>query len=118
AALLYRGVTGHCHSYEMLGIDTSEHKATTGVPAQYGIRVEETITINRSPEHLFGFWRDVENLAQVMQHLKRVDAIDAHRSHWVAEGPLGIQVEWDAEIFNERSGELIAWRSLPGGDIQ
>ena len=29
-----------------------------------------------------------------------------------------MSVEWDAEIFNERDKELIAWRSLPGGDIE
>jgi uncharacterized membrane protein len=27
-------------------------------------------------------------------------------------------VQWDAEIINERPGEMIAWRSLPGGDIE
>lgn len=116
--LLYRGLTGHCACYEMLGIDTAEYRPATGVPARYGVRVEEAVKIHRSPEQLFAFWRDVENLPQFMRHLKRVDAIDSCRSHWVAEGPLGIQVEWDAEIFNERSGEMIAWRSLPGGDIQ
>jgi uncharacterized membrane protein len=26
-------------------------------------------------------------------------------------------IEWDAEIYNEIDGELIAWRSLPGSDI-
>lgn len=116
--LLYRGLTGHCHTYEMLGINTDEYRPATGVPAQYGVRVEESVKIQRSPEQVFAFWRDVENLPHFMRHLKRVDAIDARRSHWVAEGPLGMQVEWDAEIFNERSGEMIAWRSLPGGDIQ
>lgn len=117
AALLYRGLTGHCYCYEALGIDNSEHNPLAAVPAQHGFKIEKTLTINRSPEDLYGFWRDVENLPQVMRHLKRVDAIDARRSHWVAEGPLGSEVQWDAEIFNERGGEMIAWRSLPGGDI-
>lgn len=117
AALLYRGLTGHCYCYEALGIDNSGRKPNTAVPAQRGFKIETTLTIDRSPEDLYGFWRDVENLPQVMRHLKRVDAIDARRSHWVAEGPFDSDVEWDAEIFNERGGEMIAWRSLPGGDI-
>lgn len=117
AALLYRGLTGHCSCYEALGIDNSDRKLGTAVPAGRGFKIEKTLMINRSPEDLYGFWRDVENLPQVMRHLKRVDAIDARRSHWVAEGPLGSNVQWDAEIFNERGGEMIAWRSLPGGDI-
>ncbi|OAI56984.1 hypothetical protein AYO47_08445 [Planctomyces sp. SCGC AG-212-M04] len=26
AGLLYRGLTGHCHAYAMLGIDTAQHE--------------------------------------------------------------------------------------------
>ena len=43
--------------------------------------------------------------------------LDGRRSRWVAKGPLGTRVEWDAEIHNEIPDELIAWRSLPGSDI-
>ena len=39
---------------------------------------------------------------------------DAKRSHWIARGPGGVQVEWDAEIINEVPNELIAWRSTHG----
>jgi uncharacterized membrane protein len=117
-ALVYRGVTGHCHGYDILGINTAEHNLATAVPAQEGVRLEYSIAVNRPPEQLFSFWRDVENLPRVMRHVKRVEAIDRQRSHWVAEGPLGVSVEWDAEVFNERDNELIAWRSLPGGDIE
>jgi uncharacterized membrane protein len=117
-ALVYRGVTGHCHCYDALGINTAEHNPATAVPAQEGVKVEHSIAVNLPAEQLFSFWRDVENLPRVMRHVKRVEAIDRQRSHWVAEGPLGASVEWEAEIFNERDNELIAWRSLPGGDIE
>jgi uncharacterized membrane protein len=116
-ALLYRGYTGHCHAYEALGVNTAERNPATGVPAQEGVKVEHSIALNVPTEQLFSFWRDVENLPRVMRHLKRVEAIDRQRSHWVAEGPMGVSVEWDAEIINERDNELIAWRSLPGGNI-
>ncbi len=118
AGLLYRGVTGRCAGYEMLGIDTATHNPATAIPAQKGVKVEQSIAINVSPERLFSFWRDVENLPTVMRHLKSIEAHDRQRSHWVAEGPMGVTVEWDAEIFNERENEMIAWRSLEGGDIE
>jgi len=35
----------------------------------------------------------------------------------VAKGPGGTTVEWDAEVFNEKENELIAWRSLEGADV-
>jgi uncharacterized membrane protein len=117
AGLMWRGYTGRCQCYAALGINTSEHNPATAVPAQQGVKLETTIKINRPPEELYRFWRDLENLSQVMGHLKKVQPIDSQRSHWVANGPLGKEVEWDAEIINERADDVIAWRSLPGGDI-
>jgi uncharacterized membrane protein len=52
-----------------------------------------------------------------MDNLESVTIVDSRRSHWVAKGPLGARVEWDAEIHNEIPDELIAWRSLPGSDV-
>lgn len=52
-----------------------------------------------------------------MEGLQSVTRLDDKTSHWVAIGPGGKKVEWDAEIYNEKEGELIAWRSLSGSDI-
>jgi uncharacterized membrane protein len=101
-----------------LGIDTAEHPAATAVPAQQGVKVERSIAINRTPEELYRFWRNAANLSQVMKHVDSVEVIDAHRSRWTAIGPLGVRVTWEAEVFNEREPELIAWRSIPGGQIE
>jgi uncharacterized membrane protein len=87
------------------------------VPAHQGLKIERTVVVQRSPEELYKFWRRLENLPQVMQHLKYVETIDHEHSHWKAEGAFGSDVEWDAEILNERENEMIAWRSLPGGDV-
>lgn len=117
-AMVYRGATGHCYGYEALGIDTAEHNPATAVPAQQGIKIERTIGIRKSPAELFQFWRNFENLPSIMRHLKTVRVESPTRSHWVAEGIAGKTVEWDAEIINERENEMIAWKSLPGGDIE
>jgi uncharacterized membrane protein len=117
AGLVYRGLTGRCQCYAALGINTARHNPAVGVPAQHGYKVERTITVDRPADELYRFWRHLENLPKVMRHLKHVEPIDHEHSHWVAEGALGKDVEWDAEILNERENELIAWRSLPGGDV-
>jgi uncharacterized membrane protein len=52
-----------------------------------------------------------------MDHLEAVTVIDDLRSHWVAKGPAGTRVEWDAIIHNEVDDEMIAWRSLPGSEV-
>lgn len=75
------------------------------------IRAEKTVTINRSADELYRFWRDLENLPSFMRHLKSVTVRDERHSHWVANAPLGQDVEWDAEIVSDEPGRLIAWAS-------
>ena len=115
-ALLHRGVTGHCNTYDLLGIATTSKKepAAESAPVAKDIHVEKSITIGKSPEELYSFWRDFENLPRFMHHLESVNCVSLKRSHWVAKGPGGVRVEWDAEIYNEKPNELIAWRSLDG----
>jgi uncharacterized membrane protein len=86
-------------------------------PRAAGIDVTRTITLQRTPEEVYRFWRDFENLPRFMDHLKTVHVVDG-RSHWSARGPLGTSIEWDAEIVEDRPNELISWRSVPGADVQ
>jgi len=82
-----------------------------------GISVERTVTVNRPASELYAFWRNFEHLPRFMDHLETVLTTANGQSHWVAKAPLGASVEWNAEIIEERSPELIAWRSLPGAQI-
>jgi len=79
--------------------------------------VETSIAINKLPAELYSFWRDFTNLPLFMRNLDSVTVLDATRSHWVARGPAGTHVEWDAEIYNEIENELIAWRSTENADV-
>jgi uncharacterized membrane protein len=81
------------------------------------VHVRKAITIGRSAEDLYRFWRDFGNLPRFMRHLEAVQAIDDRRSHWTAKAPLGRTVEWDAEVTEERPHERLAWRSLEGADV-
>jgi len=80
-------------------------------PMTHGLTLRAAITVGSRREEVYAFWRDLENLACFMIHLRSVQVIDETRSHWVAEGPAGRTVEWDAKIVEDRPGELIAWRS-------
>lgn len=113
--LIHFGVTGYCVAYPRL------HKNAAAINDEENVardvHVEKSITINRDAQELYAFWRRFENLPQIMRHLESVNTIDELRSHWVAIGPAGKRFEWDAEIYNEKPNELIAWRSLPEADI-
>jgi uncharacterized membrane protein len=117
--LVYRGLSGHCSAYEMLGLDTAGHEQGAR-PSEYferGIHLEEAVTINKPPSELYEFWRNFENLPRFMHNLESVQLHDELRSHWVAKGPAGKRVEWEAEIINEVPGELIAWKTLGDSDV-
>jgi uncharacterized membrane protein len=133
AALLYRGATGHCDVYHVLGINHANGESAreygTGVLADRGsdtraqlgglrgIHVEESVTINRPLAELYRFWRDFENLPTFMNHLESVSTREEGVSHWTATGPAGMRVEWDARIINEVPNKVIGWQSLDGSTI-
>jgi uncharacterized membrane protein len=75
------------------------------------------VTILKPAAELFAFWRNFENLPRFMPHVRSVKKLDEKRSHWVVEAPAGQTVEWDAEIINEVPGEIIAWKSASGADV-
>jgi uncharacterized membrane protein len=117
--LIYRGASGHCPLYKALDMDTARDEATPEDYFTHGIHVEQSYLINKSPQELYGQWRNFENLPKIMTHLESVSVIDEKRSHWVAKAPsiAGGKVEWDAEIINDEPNALIAWRSLSGADV-
>ena len=120
-SLISRAVTGYCPVNRALGRNTAQGEERSSPVASLGrgegIKVEQAVTINRPREEIYRFWRNFENLPRFMDHLESVRVLDEQRSHWVAKGPAGTRVEWDAEIHNEIPDELIAWRSLPGAEV-
>ena len=116
--LVYRGLAGNCPLYQAAGFSTSDSTSPqTAVAARHGSRVAHAVTINKPVGDVYRFWRDFENLPHFMTHLLDVDTTADGRSHWVARGPMGLRVEWDAEIITDTPNRVIAWRSLPGADV-
>jgi uncharacterized membrane protein len=127
AVLLYRAGTGHRDLSAALGINRggnghaaiadfgSDTRAQLGGRA--GVHVDESVTINRPIGEVFRFWRNLENLPQFMEHLESVSQREEGISHWVAKGPAGLKVEWDARIINEVENKVIGWQSLEGSMV-
>jgi uncharacterized membrane protein len=113
-AKAFKGAAGKAARHTR-GDDRTSPVASVG--RGQGVKVEESVTINRPVLEVYRFWRNFENLPRFMDHLESVTVIDDTRSHWVAKGPAGTKVEWDAIIHNEVADELIAWRSLPGAEV-
>jgi uncharacterized membrane protein len=117
--LLQRGLSGTCTLYEMFKINTARQGGNTNatVHANRAIKVKRAVTINKPVAELYSFWRNFENLPQVMEHLEAVTVLDDTRSHWVAKAPAGTKIEWDAEVFREKENESISWKSVEGAAV-
>jgi uncharacterized membrane protein len=123
AVLVHRAVTGYCAGYGAMGISTKEPEDTSSigrrkVHTDRAVKVEQSITINRPPQDLYRFWRQLENLPKVMSHVQSVQSLNDRLSHWVVNTVPGApSVEWDAEIINEVEPERIGWRTLHGAAV-
>ena len=117
-ALVWRGATGHCMVYEAMGVSSVQDDGrSVSVPYGHGVRVEKAVTISLPPDRVYAFWRNFENLPRFMHNLESVEVKDGARSEWVAKGPAGTSVRWEAEIINEIPNELIGWRSLENSGV-
>jgi uncharacterized membrane protein len=105
--LIYQGATKQ----------STIQQAQEAIGINQPIKVEKTVTINKSAEELYRFWHNFENLPTFMKHLKSVKVNGEKRSHWIVNAPLGNSVEWDADILEDRENEFISWASVEGADV-
>jgi uncharacterized membrane protein len=82
-----------------------------------GILIDEAVTIGRPLADVYQFWQRFEEFPRFMTHLVSVTRRDGDLSHWIAKGPAGMTVEWNARIINDIENELIAWQSLEGSTV-
>ncbi|HYK77047.1 MAG TPA: SRPBCC family protein [Daejeonella sp.] len=109
--LIYRGITGNCPIYNFIAKRITQKSASN-------IHINTTLMVNRPRWEVYNFWRELENLPLFMSHLVSIDKIDEKHSHWEAKLPGKVlQVGWDAAIVNDDPGNVIAWKSVAGSDI-
>ena len=80
--------------------------------------VIKTIIVDRSPEDAYRFWHDFQNLPKFMTYLESVQAVGDRRTRWVAKGPAGATIQWDAETLIDEPNRVIAWRTIDGAGFQ
>lgn len=106
AALLYHGAGGYAELSRRVGLESPKP-----------VRVVRSMTVRRTAEEVYGFWRQLENLPRFMRHLQRVEQTDATHSHWVLGLPGGQTVEWDAKIIEDEPNKRLRWVSLPESSV-
>ncbi len=98
------------------GVWALQRSGRAATPQRYEARA--TFAINCSAEQAYSLWRDFEGLSRFLHHIDSVKILDNQHSEWVARGPFGKRVRWVAEIVQDEPNERIAWRSMPGSEIE
>lgn len=102
-------------------------RAATNLPARRlvgvstgreAVRFQKSIHVDVPVEDVWALWSRFENFPRFMAHLEEVSVTDDRHSHWVARGPAGSRVEWDAEITEWEPKERIAWESTGDGTVR
>ncbi|MFD6289651.1 SRPBCC family protein [Streptomyces sp. NPDC060205] len=96
---------------------TDVYAAVTRTRRSTPMELTASTTVTRPPDEAYTLWRALERLPEFMVHLDVVRVTGPRTSHWQASAPFGTTVEWDAEITQDVPGELLAWRSVDGADI-
>jgi len=83
-----------------------------------GVKIVRSCLVRKPAEELYTFWRDLENLPQVIKYPVKITTLSSLESHWEVSGPFSSDpIGWDAMIINDEPGRLIAWRSRDGAEI-
>ncbi len=117
AALLERGLTGHCRLYGALGIDRSVGPARAAKPDEGGFRGSARTAVNRPARELYDFWRDFTTAPRFRESITEVEILDEATSRWTAAGTMGRSFQWTSRLVEDRPGEYIAWESVPPSDL-
>ena len=82
------------------------------------VHINKTIHIAAPLEAVYNFWANVENFPRFMSHLREVRHLGNGRSRWVADGPAGVPVAWEAETTCQVSNVRLGWKSVPGSIVR
>ena len=71
----------------------------------------KSIVVLGSVADIYRIWANSELFPRFMKDIKSVTRVDDRTSHWVMKGPLGTDVEWDAETTRLEPNQRVAWNS-------
>jgi uncharacterized membrane protein len=119
-----RGVAGDVLA---LAAATALARAATNLPlsrlfgvgaGRRAVDFQKTLHVHRPVDEVFAWFADFRNFPRFMSHVRDVRNIAPRRWHWVVEGPAGVAFQWDGEVVALDTNRTIAWRTLPGAEIE
>ncbi len=77
-----------------------------------------SIIVGAGIGEVFEAWSNFESFPLFMKSIKSVEKRPDGSTHWVAEGPVGTKVEWDADTTMFEPNKRIGWRSRDDSPIK
>jgi uncharacterized membrane protein len=77
-----------------------------------------SITVLATLGDVYQIWANFENFPRFMKYIKSVTVTGDRSSHWVIAGPLGVDIEWDAETTRLDENERVAWNSKDNSAVK
>ncbi|MCA9865289.1 MAG: SRPBCC family protein [Anaerolineales bacterium] len=74
-------------------------------------RVTKTITVNGDLPAIYNIWANFEAFPYFMKYVNKVTKTGPRTSHWEVAGPMGVNLEWDAETTRLDPNQRIAWNT-------
>ena len=77
-------------------------------------QVVKSILVKTNVEDAYRLWANFENFPHFMKYIKSVTKTGDNTSHWVVEGPLGKDIEWEAQTTRLEPNKRIGWNTTDG----
>jgi hypothetical protein len=80
-------------------------------------RFKSSVVVDAPAGECYRQWHQFENFPSFMHHVKKVTRQGERRWHWVVSGPLGRDLEWDAEMDGDEVNRVISWHTVSKPDV-
>ncbi|HEX6386714.1 MAG TPA: SRPBCC family protein [Anaerolineae bacterium] len=74
-------------------------------------QVTRSIIVKAPLPAVYNLWANFENFPRFMEYIKSVTMTGSNTSHWVMKGPMGVNVDWNAEVTRLEENKRIGWSS-------
>jgi uncharacterized membrane protein len=82
------------------------------------VDVHKSIHIKAPVERVFETLSHYERFPQLLSHVRDIFLREDGSSHWSVAGPGGRIIEWNAVTTRSEPSRLLAWRALPGSQVE
>jgi uncharacterized membrane protein len=93
-------------------IDWRQLMRRISLPPRDDGAIEGRVTIQRSIDDVFRFYRGFRNLPRFLGDVTAIEPLGRATYRWTIQGPLGVRVKWKVKMTEEDTNELIRYETV------